>query len=257
MPDILAKLVHDATARVAAGYYNTTENVTHSPISLKRAIQSAEANAIIAEIKPVSPALGPLRPDLDPVEVAARLAKGGAAGLSVLTEPDNFGGNIDFLPRIRANVKLPLLMKDIIVDKTQIQAGSKLGADAILLIESAFDQNTNLLTDLIQEAHLNHLEVLLEVHSHDEFGRALTSEADIIGINNRNLRTLETDLNTTTRLLRQIDHRTSKPIISESGFETADDVRKMLTAAVNGFLIGSSIMLSQDLESKVREFVLA
>ncbi len=258
MPDVLSKLIDDAIRRVDAGYYNIREDVKHIPLSLKRVIRYAENNAIIAEIKPISPALGPLRPRIDPVEAATKLAKGGAVALSILTEPDNFGGNIEFMRRIRAKVNLPLLMKDIIVHRTQIQAGKKTGADCVLLIESVFSKHSiDSLDHLVKEAHGNQLEVLLEVHTEDELGKALESEADIIGINNRNLTTLETDLDTTTRLLGKIGERAGKVLISESGFETASDIRKVKPAIVDGFLIGSSIMLSQDLESKVREFVLA
>ncbi len=257
MPDILSKLIKDAEARVEAGYYTVNQAVQHTPISLKRVIRSAKGNAIIAEIKPVSPSLGPLRPSIDPIEVALKLANGGASALSVLTEPDNFGGNIDFLRQIRTKVRLPLLMKDIITDKVQIQAGRKLGADCILLIESVFPDRSDIMNDLIEDAHQNELEVLVEVHNQDELDSAMKCKADIIGINNRNLRTLETNLDTTTRLLQKMGSRAGKVLISESGFETANDIRRMKPAALDGFLIGSSIMLSEDLESKVREFVLA
>lgn len=257
MPDILSKLVEDAKRRVSSGYYEIKETTRHQPISLTRALNSAHNNAIIAEIKPISPALGPLRPNIDPVDAAIKLAKGGAVALSVLTEPDNFGGKIDYLRRIREKVDLPLLMKDIIVHKAQIQAGRESGADCVLLIESVFSTHHAPLESLIQYAHQNRLEVLLEVHSEEELERALVSEADIIGVNNRNLATLETDLNTTTRLLNRVDEKSGKALISESGFENASDIRKLKSAPVDGFLIGSSIMLSEDLERKVREFVLA
>lgn len=258
MPDILSKLIDDAIRRVNTGYYNVRESVKHVPLSLKRVIQAAEKNAIIAEIKPISPTLGPLRPGVNPVEAAVKLARGGAVALSVLTEPDNFGGNIDFMRRIRAKVNLPLLMKDIIIHRAQVQAAKKSGADCVLLIESIFAKHSvDSLDQLFKEAHENKLEVLLEVHTEDELGRALESEADIIGINNRNLTTLETDIGTTTRLLGKFAQRAGKVLISESGFETAGDIRKVKASVVDGFLIGSSIMRSPDLESKVREFVLA
>ena len=256
MPNVLSKLISDANARVDTGYYAVTEVVKHDPVSFKSAIRSAEKNAIIAEIKPISPALGPLRPNLDPVDAAVKLARGGAIALSILTEPDNFGGNLAFLQGIRPKVTLPLMMKDIIIDKVQIQAGRKSGADCILLIETVFSKHSiDSRDDLIQEAHQNGLEVLLEAHSEDELDRAMKSDAEIIGINNRDLTTLETDLGNTTRLLESVDRRAGKILISESGFETADDIRKMKLVSIDGFLIGSSIMLSQDLESKVREFV--
>ena len=258
MPNILNKLVEDAKRRVSNGYYEIKETTTHQPISLKSALRSTQNNAIIAEIKPISPALGPLRPSIDPAEAAIKLAKGGAVALSVLTEPDNFGGKMENLRIIREKVDLPLLMKDIIVQTEQIQAGRKSGADCVLLIDSVFSaRHAPALQGLIQNAHENQLEVLLEVHNEEELERALVSDADIIGVNNRNLSTLETDLNTTARVLRGINERSGKVLISESGFETASDIRKLKSAPVNGFLIGTSIMLSKDMESKVREFVLA
>jgi len=258
MHDFLQKLVEDATRRVNSGYYDVKGNTSHEPVSLKRAIKTAKNNAIIAEIKPISPARGPLRPKINPIDAAVKLAKGGAIGLSVLTEPDNFGGGMENLQQVRPNVDLPLLMKDIVVDQAQIHAGKKSGADCILLIESVFSRNSSLnLDDMIRETHRDGLEVLLEVHNEDELIEALKSEADIIGVNNRSLATLETDLNTTIRILGKINQTVDKVLISESGFETANDIRRMKTNIVDGFLIGSSIMLSNNLEGKVREFVLA
>jgi indole-3-glycerol phosphate synthase len=258
MHDFLAKLIDDATKRVHTSYYDIQEIAKHQPISLKRVIKSAERNAIIAEIKPISPARGPLRPEIDPIKAAIELARGGAISLSVLTEPDNFGGSLENLQRIRPHVSLPLLMKDIIIHEKQIDAGMKAGADCILLIESAFSKYLLAsMSRLIGHAHESQLEVLVEVHDEGELDRALKSEADIVGVNNRNLSTLEIDLSTTVRLMARANRRAGKVLISESGFESANDIRKVKSATVDGYLIGSSIMLSQDLESKVREFVLA
>ena len=258
MPDFLRKLIDDARNRVQAGYYNLHDIVDHEPASFKRAIKSAERNAIIGEIKPISPARGPLRPAIDPVKAAVQMVNGGVVAISVLTEPDNFGGSLEKLRSVRESVSLPLLMKDIIIHEKQIEAARKVGADCVLLIETAF--STYLIASLnrlIRYAHESGLEVLLEVHSEDEFERALKSEADMVGVNNRNLSTLETNLNTTLRLMANADLQGDKVLISESGFESAEDIRKVKPARVDGFLIGSSLMLSEDLERKVREFVLA
>jgi len=258
LPDLLDKLIDDATRRIAAGYYDIKHSIEHEPVSLRRAIKFARKNAIIAEIKPASPSLGSIRPKANSVETAVSLANGGAIALSILTEPDNFGGNIESLQRIREKVNLPLLMKDIIINEAQIQAGRQSGADCILLIESVFSRCPFMsLDDMIDEAHRNKLEIILEAHSKMEFEKALKSEADIVGINNRDLATLRTDVNTTKRLLEQVGQHGDKMLISESGFETADDIRRVKLAPVSGFLIGSSIMVSQDMESKVREFVFA
>lgn len=260
MPDdFLNKLITDAEKRIEAGYYSHIETVGHRPISLRGAIKSARHNAIIAEIKPVSPARGPLRPDIDPEKTAEIMERAGATGLSILTEPDNFGGSLDNLRKVRKRVRIPLLMKDIIINESQIRAAEHAGADCILLIEPIFSKHrtTTSLEKLIQSAHQLGLEVLLEVHDSDELVRALKSEADIIGINNRNLATLEIDLLTTTHLLERIQSRKDMTIISESGIETSSDIRKLRESAVDGFLIGSSLMLSDDLERKLREFVFA
>jgi indole-3-glycerol phosphate synthase len=258
LPDFLRKLIDDARKRIEAGYYNVSVIAEHDTISLRRAIKSAERNAVIAEIKPISPTRGALRPHIDPVRAAAQMENGGAIALSILTEPDNFGGSLENLRRVRERVTLPLLMKDIIIHEKQIEAARNVGADCILLIETAFSQYPIAsLNRLIRNAHAHYLEVLLEVHSKDELERALKSEADIIGVNNTNLSTLETNLNTTLRLLADAELQGDKVLISESGFESAEDIRRVKAARVDGFLIGSSLMLSEDLERKTREFVLA
>ena len=258
MPDFLAKLIDDARKRVREGYYDVKERAAHQPISLKRAIKSAERNAIIAEIKPASPSHGPLRLQLDPVKGAERLVDGGAIALSVLTEPDNFGGSLANLRKVRNVVDLPLLMKDIIIHERQIEAARNTGADCVLLIEPIFSKYPiSSLARMIRYAHESNLEVLLEAHREDELTRALNSEADIVGVNNRDLSTLETNLEVTIHLMAKAREHGGKVMISESGFESAEDIRRVKPTRVDGFLIGSSIMLAYDWESKVREFVLA
>jgi indole-3-glycerol phosphate synthase len=258
MPDFLAKLIDDARNRVRDGYYDVTDHSSHQPVSLKRAIKSAERNAIIAEIKPASPSRGPLRPEVDPIKAAERLVDGGAIALSILTEPDNFGGSLENLRKVREHVTLPLLMKDVIIHERQIEAARRMGADCILLIEPIFSKYPiSSLARMIRYAHESSLEVLLEVHSEDELNRALNSEADLIGLNNRNLSTFETNLETTIRLMAKAKEHAGKVMISESGFESAEDIRRVKPTRVDGFLIGSSIMLAEDWERKVRAFVLA
>ena len=258
MTDFLAKLVEDARTRVRNGYYDVRQESPHNPISLTRALRTAERNPIIAEIKPVSPARGPLRPEIDPVRAATRIVNGGAIALSVLTEPNNFGGSLENLRKVRAQVHLPLLMKDIVVHERQIEAAEKTGADSVLLIEAIFSKYPiSSLARMIRSAHESHLEVVVEVHCEDELDRAMNTDADILGLNNRDLTTLETNLDTTIRLMEKARGRTEKVLISESGFESAEDIRRIKPSKVNGYLIGSSIMLAEDFESKVREFVLA
>ena len=258
MPDLLTKLVNDARDRVRDGYYEVKQGRSHDPVSLKRAVKSAERNAIIAEIKPASPSHGTLRREIDHIKLAGRMVDGGAIALSVLTEPNSFGGSLDSLGKVREHVKLPLLMKDIIIHEKQIEAARLTGADGILLIEPVFSRYPiSSLARMIRLAHEFQLEVLLEVHQEDELKRALNSEADLVGLNNRDLSTLEVDLETTIRLMTKVMSHFGKTLVSESGFESAEDIRRVKPSRVDGFLIGSSIMLAEDIERKVREFVLA
>jgi len=258
LPDILAKFIEDARKRVREGYYEVETQSKHEPLSLKRAIKSADRNAIIAEIKPASPVRGALRTEIDPVKAASEMLRGGAIALSVLTEADNFAGSLANFRKVREQVSLPLLMKDVIVNEKQIDAAGKIGADCVLLIEPVFSKYPiSSLARMVRYAHDLHLEVLLEVHLDDEFTRAVNSEADLVGLNNRDLTTLQTNLETTSQLIANAGQQTDKVLVSESGFESAEDVRKVKPSGVDAFLIGSSIMLAADMERKVREFVLA
>lgn len=148
-------------------------------------------------------------------------------------------------------------MKDIVVGEKQIDAARSSGADCVLLMLSALSRKGIQPPDLIKKAHDSQLEVILEVHDAEELERASQTDAEIIGINNRNLKDLVIDLDTTAKLLDSTRQLQGKTIISESGFETIEDIRKLKGTHVDGFLIGSSIMLATDLESKVREFVYA
>ena len=257
MTDFLDKLIADAEKRITRGYYDVNVEVDHEHLSLSRAIKSSNHNAIIAEIKPKSPARGALRAGLDPKNAAIQLARGGATGLSVLTEPDNFGGTIESLVRIRPVIDIPLLMKDVVLDEQQIDAAGNSGADCVLLMLSALIRKRIQPADLIDRAHNLQLEAILEVHDTEELEQASKTNAEMIGINNRNLKDLAIDLNTTTRLLNSVPQLQGKTIISESGLETIEDIRRLKRTRVDGFLIGSSIMLATDLASKVREFVYA
>jgi len=140
MTDFLDKLISDAENRIIHGYYNTDFKDHHTHVSLCQAIKHANHNAIIAEIKPKSPVRGELRPELDPKDAAIRLARGGAAALSVLTEPDNFGGSLNSLAQIRPYVSIPLLMKDIVIDAKQIVAAEPYGADLLCVYYYVFHQ---------------------------------------------------------------------------------------------------------------------
>lgn len=147
-----------------------------------------------------------------------------------------------------------MLMKDIVVDKIQIEAGRKIGADFMLLIQSLFDKKfLDDIDEFVEFGHKNGLKVLLEVHTLEEFNNALKTNADLIGINNRNLDTLEIDLTTTEKILKNFD--SSRPIISESGIESPDHIKFLKESGASAFLIGSSIMKSQNIEEHVKKLV--
>ena len=234
----------------------TLRHVENVRVSLKKAILDCKSNPIIAEIKAASPSAGVIRTNVDPAAIAKSMERGGATALSVLTEPKQFSGSLEALTQARKAVKLPILMKDIILSPIQIQAATKLGANAVLLIKALFDRgySDKTLEEMIAGAHMLGLEVLLETHTLSEFVSALQTDADLIGINNRNLATLKVDLNVTKTILQSINPK-NKVVVSESGINTAADVHFLRESGASAFLIGSAIMLSDNIEEKVREFV--
>jgi indole-3-glycerol phosphate synthase len=255
MPDFLDVLVRDAEATVAEGYYEDTAEFASEPTSLKNAILKNPRVPIIAEVKGASPSAGVIRQGFDAEKVALAMARGGAAGISVLTEPKHFNGSLSNLTKVRETVKLPLLMKDILLNPLQLDAAERSGANVVLLIQAIFDKNYGALgvSEMIEEAHSRGLEVLLEVHDEHEFQRALKSDADLVGINNRNLATLTVDLNVTKRVLESARFN-GRVVVSESGVNTAADIRFLRECGAKAFLIGSAIMGAEDVEAKVREF---
>jgi indole-3-glycerol phosphate synthase len=258
MPDFLDVLAQDAKSTIEGGYYEHFKEAAVEHISLRKAIQQSQNAPIISEIKRASPSAGVIRQEFAPEEVAFAMAKGGVVGISVLTEPKHFSGSLSNLSKARKAVNIPLLMKDIILNPLQLDTAAKIGANAVLLIQSLYDRGYGELRipDMIEAAHLRRLEVLLEVHNEDEFQRALKSDADLVGINNRNLGTLEIDLNITRRILKK-KTAGDRIVVSESGIRTADDVRFLSECGAKAFLIGSAIMSADNVEAKVREFTLA
>ena len=256
MSDFLDTLAMDATKTIDSGYYRTLVSTKQPKISLKKAILECKANPVITEIKAASPSLGTIRNKVNAKEIAQAMEKGGAVGISVLTEPKYFNGSLQALMEARAAVKLPLLMKDIIIVADQIEVAAQIGANAVLLIEALFEKGyCEMSVDkMIAFAHAKGLEVLLETHTEKEFQSAIETNADLIGINNRNLATLKIDLNTTKEILA--NHKThGKTVISESGIKTKADLQFLRDCGAKAFLIGSSIMLTKNIEEKVKEFV--
>ena len=209
----------------------------------------ARRHAVIAEIKKASPSKGLIREDFDPVAIALEYEAAGATCLSVLTDQDFFQGCNDYLRAARAAVSLPVIRKDFIVDRYQIAEARVMGADCVLLIVAALTPAQ--LRDLADYARDIGIDVLVEVHDEAELDLALAAGFDLIGINNRNLHTFETSLETTFRLA----HRTpaDKLLVTESGIHTAEDVRRMRDKGIHGFLIGETFMRAPSPGDKFRE----
>jgi indole-3-glycerol phosphate synthase len=205
--------------------------------------------ALIAECKERSPSGGVLQQPYDPVSLAKRYAKNGAAALSVLTEPEFFGGSLEHLQAVREAVGLPLLCKDFVVDPVQIFAARAMGADAVLLIVAILDDGE--LDHFQYQAGQLGMRAIVEVHTEEDVERALRTGASMIGINNRDLTRMKTDGATTGRLRPLIPK--GHTVISESGIETRADIDALLGIGVDAALVGEALLRAPDLEAKVRE----
>jgi indole-3-glycerol phosphate synthase len=197
---------------------------------------------VIAEVKKASPSAGLIDPDFDPVRQAKRYLDGGASCLSILTDEKYFQGSLSYLTQISKFSSAPVLRKDFTIHEVQIHEAAVAGADAILLIVAALDDAT--LRHLYQEAQSFMLDVLVEVHDLREMERALDLGADLIGINNRNLKTFAVDLATTERLAEEVPEEVL--LVSESGIKTPQDALRVLEAGANAVLIGEALMRSHD-----------
>jgi indole-3-glycerol phosphate synthase len=198
--------------------------------------------AVIAEVKKASPSKGVLREHFVPADIARSYAQHGAACLSVLTDVQFFQGSAQYLEEARAACSLPVLRKDFIVDPYQVLEARAMGADAILLIAAALDPGQ--MRDLEAFAHSLGLAVLVEVHDRAELKHALTLTTPLIGINNRNLRTFETTLQTTIGMLDDVPD--DRIVVTESGILTRDDVEKMRALSVHTFLVGEAFMRAEE-----------
>ena len=203
---------------------------------------SGEGYGLIAEIKKASPSKGVIRADFDPPSLAGAYQRGGAACLSVLTDGPYFQGHNDHLAACRAAADLPVLRKDFMIDPVQIYESRAIGADAILIILAAVDDS--LARDLETLAHELGMAALVEVHDRGELDRAAGLASPLLGINNRDLRSMETDLATAEALLA--DFPEGRTAIAESGLDTADDLARMARAGARCFLIGESLMRRED-----------
>ena len=258
-PDILKKIlkrkleeIAERSAKVSLGELNA-HIASSTPVrgfvnSIETTIKQGQP-AVIAEIKKASPSKGVIREDFDPVAIARSYQQGGATCLSVLTDVDFFQGSDAYLQQARNACNLPVIRKDFIIDPYQVYEARTIGADCILLIVAAL--NDEQLHGLSQLACELGMDVLVEVHDEEELQRALTLNVPLIGINNRNLRTFEANLNTTIDLLPQIPD--NRIVVTESAIHTPQDVALMRQHNVNTFLVGEAFMRAEDPGAKLAE----
>jgi indole-3-glycerol phosphate synthase len=223
------------------------------PHSLLRALESKSKRVnIIAEFKRQSPSAGMIRSDLSATEVATLYERGGACAISVLTDEQYFGGSILDLGAIRAITALPLLRKDFIIDEIQIYEAAAAGADAVLLIAAALDDAASAKLRAIAEDELG-LDAVVEVHTPEELHRAVRADAKLIGVNNRDLQTFRTSLETSKRLIAEAPR--DRIMISESGLKTPKSLRHLRALGFRGFLIGEALMRAPDPEAALGDFI--
>jgi indole-3-glycerol phosphate synthase len=252
--NILRKLVNNSQMAIDDGVYDVNVVLQKSEMDFVQIIKTNRHATLLTEVKFASPSLGKIRTLTNPASIAKQMIAGGSRALSVLTQPHLFHGSPEYFMNVRQSVDVPLLMKDIMIDKVQIDTAKKIGADYMLVIQSLFDQKyLKEIDEFIDYGHKQGLEILLEVHTKEEFQNALKTEADIIGINNRNLDTLDIDLKTTELVLE--GHEKSRIILSESGINTPEDIQYLKKCGADAFLIGSSIMKSNNIEEQVKKLV--
>lgn len=208
---------------------------------------------IIAEAKKASPSKGIIRPDFDPVSIAQCYEQYGAGAVSVLTEEHFFQGHLDYLRLIRQSVTIPVLRKDFIIDHYQVYESRAAGADALLLIASVL--NTSELSSLLHLTHELGMQALVEIHTSEELKKVLHVKPSIIGINNRNLDTFYTDIKTTIELRTMIPEGII--IVSESGINTSDDIKRLRSCGIDAFLIGETLMRESDPGVKLSQLLSA
>ncbi|WP_349431890.1 indole-3-glycerol phosphate synthase TrpC [Methylomarinum sp. Ch1-1] len=258
-PDILKKILEtkaeEVERRKAKNSVEMLQEIAsgvETPRGFYRALKDkalAKKPAIIAEIKKASPSKGVIREDFRPVEIAQDYAMNGATCLSVLTDKDYFQGSEVYLQLVHDRCPLPVLRKDFMIDPYQVYEARALGADCILLIVSALtDAQMQELSGLANQLGMD---VLVEVHDANEMERALRLDSKLVGVNNRNLRSFETSLQTTLDLMKMVPE--DRLLVTESGIHTPDDVKLMTDNGVYAFLVGEAFMRAEHPGQKMRE----
>jgi len=251
---VVARLRHDSFAR---GFRERALEIRRNatPHRLLRALEADLPRLkIIAEFKRRSPSLGIIRDDLPAGDVARRYERGGACAISVLTDEEYFGGSLEDLSAARSSAKLPVLRKDFIIDPIQIYEAAIAGADAVLLIVAALDDALLGRLREVTEDELG-LDAVVEVHTSDELRRALDAGVKVIGVNNRDLKTFQISLNTSERLIAEAPP--DSIMISESGLQSAESLRRLRNLGFRSFLIGEGLMRSGDPETALRDLIAA
>ena len=222
------------------------------PHALRRALGNRERVNVIAEFKRASPSKGVICADAVPARMALSYEAGGAAAISVLTEEDRFQGSLGDLRAVRAAVKIPVLRKDFIFDEYQIYESAAAGADALLLIAAALDDERLAHLRRITEDALK-MDALVEVHTEDEMRRAVAAGATLIGVNNRDLRSFAVSLDVSINLARDVPAGVT--LVAESGLRSSDDLRRLRALGYRGFLIGETLMRASEPELALQELL--
>jgi len=259
MPDVLARICAVKRTEIAelhradAAELRRAADRQSPPRGFRSAIAATDGVALIAEVKKASPSAGVIRQDFDPEAIARAYQAGGATCISVLTDAPFFQGSPTYLSRIRREVPLPLLRKDFILDELQVTEARALGADACLLIVAALQPDQ--LAGLMEACRALGMDALVEVHDEAELGIALDAGADLVGVNNRNLRTFEVDLAVSERLASLVPERV--PLVAESGIKTPDDVRRLGECGIAAVLVGETLMRAADIAAATHDLASA
>ena len=258
MSDVLQKIVEYkreeiVRAKAAVPFEDLVKQLASAP-PIRDFVSQLRLNhpmGVIAEVKKASPSAGIIREDFHPVEIAKIYEQNGAACISVLTDEHFFQGDLSYLKAVRAAVELPLIRKDFILDRYQIAEARVAGADCVLLIAECLDDDQ--LKSLFQYTRELGMQALVELYDEENLQRVLDLNPHIIGVNNRNLRTFETDLKHSMALQKKV--RETILFVSESGIKTNDDVKRLSDSGIHAILVGESLMRSEDIGQSLRDLL--